>query len=172
MNQILLITGLMASGKSTVAQRLSEKLPCSVHLRGDIFRRMIVNGREDMKEGAGIEAVDQLRLRYRLTASAACMYWEAGFDVIVQDNYYGAMLPYMLSLLDGLPVNTVVLCPSVECIIKREKQRSKKGYTGFAVQPLYDTFMRETPRIGLWLDSTEMTIDETTDKIIGQYFGI
>ena len=42
--RIFLITGLMASGKSTVAQVLAERLPRSVHLRGDAFRRMIVNG--------------------------------------------------------------------------------------------------------------------------------
>lgn len=41
---IIVITGVMASGKSTVAQALAERLPNSVHLRGDVFRRMIVNG--------------------------------------------------------------------------------------------------------------------------------
>ena len=45
--RIILITGNMASGKSTVAQALAEQLPKSVHLRGDLFRRMIVSGRSD-----------------------------------------------------------------------------------------------------------------------------
>ncbi len=35
----VLITGVMASGKSTVAQLLAERLEKSVHLRGDIFRK-------------------------------------------------------------------------------------------------------------------------------------
>ena len=43
--QLILITGIMAAGKSTVAQHLAERLPNSVHLRGDVFRRMMVNGR-------------------------------------------------------------------------------------------------------------------------------
>ena len=41
-----LITGVMASGKSTTAQALSEQLPRCVHLRGDLFRRMIASGRQ------------------------------------------------------------------------------------------------------------------------------
>ena len=46
--QIVLITGAMAAGKSSLAQALAERLPCSVHLRGDSFRRMIVSGRAEM----------------------------------------------------------------------------------------------------------------------------
>jgi dephospho-CoA kinase len=46
---IILITGIMASGKSTVAQLLSEQFDKSVHLRGDIFRRMIVNNRKEVR---------------------------------------------------------------------------------------------------------------------------
>lgn len=42
---VVLVTGVMASGKSTVAQLLAERLPGSVHLRGDGFRQMIVSGR-------------------------------------------------------------------------------------------------------------------------------
>ena len=38
---IIVITGVMAAGKSTVAQLLAESLDESVHLRGDIFRRLI-----------------------------------------------------------------------------------------------------------------------------------
>ena len=41
---VILVTGIQASGKSTIAQLLAERLPQSVHVRGDLFRRMIVNG--------------------------------------------------------------------------------------------------------------------------------
>lgn len=40
---VVLITGVMAAGKSTVAQLLAESLPRAVHVRGDVFRRMIVS---------------------------------------------------------------------------------------------------------------------------------
>ncbi|WP_244671326.1 MULTISPECIES: hypothetical protein [Bacillaceae] len=41
---IYLITGPMASGKFTVAELMAKKFKRSVHLRGDVFRKMIVSG--------------------------------------------------------------------------------------------------------------------------------
>ena len=49
---IYLITGVMASGKSTVAERLATRMEKGVHLRGDVFRKMIASGREEMREKA------------------------------------------------------------------------------------------------------------------------
>ena len=40
-----MITGAMAAGKSTVADLLAIRLPKSVHIHGDVFRRMVVSGR-------------------------------------------------------------------------------------------------------------------------------
>lgn len=45
---VFLVTGIQAAGKSTVAQALAERLDRPVHVRGDIFRRMVVNGRAEM----------------------------------------------------------------------------------------------------------------------------
>jgi cytidylate kinase len=76
---VILITGMMAVGKSSVAQALSERLSKSVHLRGDVFRRMTVSGRAEMTVLLSAEAERQLWLRYRLAAAAADRYVEAGF---------------------------------------------------------------------------------------------
>lgn len=166
---IYLITGVMASGKSTVAQRLAERLPRAAHLRGDVFRRMIVSGREEMRPDAPEEALRQLELRYRLAAQAARTYWSAGFDVVLQDNYYGSALPRMLGLLEGAPVRVIALCPSAEAVAAREAARGKKGYGGYEPRALCESFLRETPRIGLWLDTTNMTVDETVDRILREW---
>jgi cytidylate kinase len=71
---IYVITGLMASGKSTVAELLAREFTRSVHLRGDLYRRMIVCGRKEMSEAPGEEALRQLDLRYRLATQAAKEY--------------------------------------------------------------------------------------------------
>ncbi|MDQ0761187.1 putative kinase [Streptomyces canus] len=47
MRGVVLVTGVMAAGKSTVAQALAERLPRAAHVRGDVFRRMIVSGRAE-----------------------------------------------------------------------------------------------------------------------------
>jgi len=45
---IILLSGIQAAGKSTAAQLLAERLPRSAQVRGDLFRRMVINGRADM----------------------------------------------------------------------------------------------------------------------------
>jgi chloramphenicol 3-O-phosphotransferase len=167
--QIYLVTGVMAAGKSTVSQMLAARLKRCVHLRGDVFRRMIVSGREEMSQTPLEEAVRQLHLRYRMAAAAAKQYLEGGFSVVMQDNYYGEDLKRMLEYLEGYPVRVVVLCPDVETVKKRELGRGKTGYTGFSVKALYDDFIRTTPRIGYWLDTSEQTAEQTVRTILSHF---
>lgn len=164
--RIILITGLMSSGKSTVAQLLCEQMEKAVHLRGDVFRRMIVTGREDMRENPPEEALTQLYLRYQLTAEAAMGYFDHGFMVVVQDNYYGPALRHMAEFLDGYPLSVFVLCPDMDTIRAREKARGKQGYTGFDIEQLYESFMAETPKIGHWMDTSAMTPQETVQHML------
>ncbi|MBT2770941.1 AAA family ATPase [Halomonas sp. ISL-60] len=163
---IYLITGVMASGKSTVAELLASKLGKGVHLRGDVFRRMIVTGRAEMSAEPSEEAVRQLYLRYRLAVNAAKTYYDNGFSVVLQDNYYGAELSYMMEQLVDYPVQAVVLCPNVEVVKEREKLRGKVGYSGFTVENLYSEFLKETPKIGFWLDNSEQSPEQSVDDIL------
>jgi chloramphenicol 3-O-phosphotransferase len=169
MNHIYLITGVMASGKSTVAELFAARLPRAVHLRGDAFRRMIVSGRAEMSADATPEAFDQLYLRYHISALVAGEYLRAGFDVVLQDNYYGQALTDVMNMLDGLPVRVVVLCPDAEAVKRREAGRGKVGYSGFAVESLHQMFLRETPRIGYWIDSSNQTPEETVEAILAHF---
>ena len=165
-NQLFLITGVMASGKSTVAQLLAERLEKSVHLRGDIFRKMIVSGREDMSEDPSEEAVSQLHLRYRLTAETALAYFDQGFSVVIQDNYYGEDLNYMMNLLKGYPVQLVVLCPSPEVVKRGKKAAKRQGTAGFLWNSSVMHFAGRPPRIGFWIDNSLQTPQETVEEIL------
>jgi predicted kinase len=165
---VFLLTGIMASGKSTVAQLLAERLPRAAHVRGDAFRRMIVTGRREMTPGAGPEAEAQLELRYRLAATAADAYFGAGFSVVVQDVVLGGWLPRFVDLIRGRPLLVVVLAPRPEVVEAREANRAKTGYGPWSAEQL-DRSMREaTPRLGLWIDSSEQTPEQTVEEIIGR----
>ncbi|MFD0695330.1 AAA family ATPase [Paenibacillus sp. GCM10027628] len=166
---IILVTGIMASGKSTIAQLLSERFEKSVHLRGDIFRRMIVNNRKEMQPDAGNEELDQLRLRYRLTAQAADAYFQAGFTVVVQDVVIGPMLDDFISFIQSRPFYVVVLCPNSSTVTQREAARLKKGYGVWTVEGLDSLLRNETSRIGMWLDSSELTPEETVIEILTRF---
>ncbi|MCV4231868.1 AAA family ATPase [Virgibacillus sp. LDC1] len=162
---VIVVTGVMASGKSTVAQLLAEKFERAVHLRGDSFRRMIVRGREEMLPDASDEAVRQLALRYRLSASTARTYAEAGFHVVLQDVILGPALQQITEMLNGLPVFVVVLNPSENAISARELIRDKKGYGVWTIHELNRRLTDETPRIGLWLDTSDLSPEETVEEI-------
>jgi chloramphenicol 3-O-phosphotransferase len=60
-----------------------------------------------------------------------------------------------------------VLLPSVEAVAEREEAREDKGYVGgWTVERHYAEFVETTPRLGLWLDTTEQTPQETVDEIL------
>ena len=166
--KVIIVTGIMAAGKSTVAQALAERLPRSVHLRGDTFRRAIVNGRVEPEPDAGPEADVQLDLRYRIAGKVADEYAAAGFTVVVQDVILGPALGDMLKYVTSRPVAVVVLAPSAETVGRREAGRAKSGYGEWTPEMLDADLRADTPRIGLWLDTSDQTPAQTVDEIISR----
>ncbi|MFI7283123.1 AAA family ATPase [Micromonospora chersina] len=165
---VVLISGIMAAGKSTVAELLARRLPRAVHLRGDVFRRMIVSGRAEMTAELGDEAWRQLRLRYDLAASAADRYAAAGFTVVLQDVVLGPELPAVVDRIRHRPLAVVVLAPRADVVAARERDRPKQGYGDWPVAGLDAEFRAGTPRIGLWLDTSAQTPGETVDEILAR----
>ncbi|MFH8500064.1 AAA family ATPase [Streptomyces coeruleorubidus] len=166
---VVLVTGVMAAGKSTVAQALAETLPRAAHVRGDVFRRMIVSGRQEYVPGAGDEAEAQLRLRYRLSAATADAYAEAGFTAVVQDVVLGEDLRTYAGLVRTRPLYVVVLAPRPEAVAAREAERPKTGYgDAWTVGMLDEALRTRTPRIGLWLDTSELTVEQTVEAILAE----
>ena len=163
---VLLITGIQAAGKSTVAQLIAEQLPRSVHLRGDLFRRMVARGRADMSPPPSPEALRQLRLRHQLTAEVADRYFEAGFTVVAQDIVLGPHLPELVQRVRSRPLLVVVLAPQPDAVTAREASRVKKAYRGYTVADLDTALRQDTPRIGLWLDTSRQTPEQTAAEIV------
>jgi predicted kinase len=163
---VYLITGPMAAGKSTVAGILASRFERGVHLEGDLFRRSIVSGREEMTPDGWPAALDQLRLRYKLAAAVADGYFEAGFGVVLEDVVAGPILRDYYAMIRSRPCHVVVLLPSPEVVAAREAARGQKGYTSWTVEQLYDGFVGATPRLGLWLDTSDLTPEQTVEQIL------
>ncbi|WHY75288.1 AAA family ATPase [Neobacillus sp. WH10] len=162
---IYIITGIMASGKSTIAQMLAEQFEKGVHVRGDIFRKMIVKGNIDMTPSYSQSAVEQLILRYKMAVKVAEMYYNAGFSVVIQDTYLGKEVTSFLNEFESKPVYFITLNPNVDTIVEREKKRKKSGYTTWQVEPLNNVLINENPKTGLWIDSSYLTPEETLSEI-------
>jgi hypothetical protein len=164
-----LVTGISAAGKTTIGQMLAERFPRSVHVKGEVFRRMVVGGREWLGREHSDEAIAQVRLRYRLSAYVADRYCEAGFTTIVQDIIIGRYLSEYVGLVQSRPRRVVVLAPVGAVVAQREAGRQKSAYVGSVTPEELDTaFRADTPRLGPWLDTSSQSPQQTVDEIIAR----
>lgn len=108
----------------------------------------------------------QLNLRHCLAALVADEYAEAGITAVVQDLYLGDDLSHLLGLLRHHPVYLAVLAPRPTVIARRERARRKTGYGQWSIAA-FDTLLREqTPQLGLWVDNSDLSVEETVDAIL------
>jgi len=170
---VWLITGVQAAGKSTIADLLARQADRGVHIRGGQFYRWAVRGWVHAGDTRTAKARRLLDLRYRLAALTAGEYCAAGFCTVVQDNIFGADVMRWLQAVCGRPRHLVVLRPSLDVIRQREEQRhaatGKLAYRPGEFTPEdLDRQLAKTPRIGLWLDTSALSPDQTVRQILAR----
>lgn len=171
---VWLVTGIQASGKSTVADLLARQFEPSVHVRGGQFYRWAASGWVQPGEPSReAEARRLLDLRYRLSAMVASEYCGAGFTCVVQDNIFGDDVTRWLGQVKTRLRYLVVLRPDPWTVARRESERMRRtgkvayrpgGFTIAGLQAALD----QTPRAGLWLDNSSQTPRQTVDEILSR----
>jgi chloramphenicol 3-O-phosphotransferase len=117
--------------------------------------------------GAGVgEARRQLELRYRLSAQTADAYADAGFTVVVQDVILGGDLLAYAEMVRARPCFLVVLAPRAEVVAARDARRAKTGYGGAWTVGALAASLAGTPRVGFWLDNSDLTVEQTVDQVL------
>lgn len=168
---VWLVAGVQAAGKSTVADLLASHFERGVHIRGVQFYRWAVRGWVHAGDEPADEARRLLDLRYRLAARVADEYCAAGFSTVVQDNIFGEDVVTWLRSVVARPRQLVVLRPSVAVVEARDEARHRlRGKVAYRPGALdvegLDALLAATPRIGLWLDTSAQTPQETVDEIL------
>ena len=166
---LFVISGVSAAGKSTVARLLAGRFERGVCVHGDEIRAMVVRGRVDMRPDGGQEALRQLTLRYAGALAVADVFLKGGFDVVVEDVIIGDVLPDFLALVPAPEFHLVFLDPDAAAIERRERERKQVAYAPgrWSVGGLQAILRGETDRIGLWLDTTRQSADQTVAAILG-----
>jgi GrpB-like predicted nucleotidyltransferase (UPF0157 family) len=121
-----------------------------------------------MTPDASPEAVAQLLLRYRLAAAAADAYFDAGFSVALEDVAAGPLLGDYRTMIRSRPCHVIVLLPSAQAVAAREAMRESQNTSPWTVEQFHAGFVSTTPRVGIWLDTTHMTPEETVHEILAQ----
>jgi hypothetical protein len=111
------------------------------------------------------EASRQLAVVRRNLCLLADSFAVAGFVPVIDDVVVSpGVLEAYLAQLETRPLVFVQLAPSLDVVRARDAGRDKQW---FDVWSHLDAQMREwTPRPGLWLDSSELTVDATVDAIV------
>ncbi len=164
---LYVITGAMAAGKSTIAKALVQRFDKSAHVGGDAFLRMIVRGGAVMGPVLSSDAAEQLHLRQDIAMDAVRRFVGAGFTTVYQDILIGADFIRITRALADLNPRIVVLNPNVETLARRDAERHKTGYgEHFPPHILAEALQADTPREGLWLDTSAMGVDAVVEQIV------
>jgi len=173
MSGVWLVTGAQASGKSTVADLLARRFERGVHVRGGQFYRWAVRGWVHANDLDREEARRLLDLRYELSSTVADRYAAAGFTTVVQDNIYGVDVERWLGRIRSQPKHLVVLRPRVDVVEARDAHRQrtdgKIAYPdGFTATINNEHVLSTRNDLGLWLDTSDQSPDETVDEILSR----
>lgn len=129
-----------------------------------------------MSPDAHAEAERQLELRYRHGAMLCESFVSEGYMAVHAENIYGPAVERQVRSL-RCPRSLVVLRPRPEVIARRERDRGTGAYDrwippgGSLLDAVtqFDAWVGETPRIGLWLDSSDLTIEETVAEVLDRW---
>lgn len=161
---VIVITGAMAAGKSTVADAFSRRLPLAAHVRGDTFRRFIVSGQESMAPPLTTSARRQLELRHTIAAQVADTYAAAGITPVVQDILLGPDLAKFVAKVRTRPRYTFILAPDAASLSARDRTRHKHTYGAWTPEQFEDEVRRTSG--GLHVDSTGWSVEETVGYLL------
>jgi predicted kinase len=170
---IIVVTGIQAAGKSTVARLLAGLFERGVHVEADALQRMIVSGGEWVGEPGppSAEAGRQLRLRLRNMCLLGKSFYDHGFSVVLDDIIIGERWDHLREELEGYPFSLVVLAPQIAVVQHRDTYRDKQPLGAHWAEYLDDELRKTMSGTGTWIDSSTQTPDETVDAIVARCFG-
>ena len=168
--RVLVVSGLPGAGKSTTAAALARRLlPAAAHVEADALQAMIVAGSAvpRLTEGLTPEAERQLRLRLTNACLLARSFVAHGFTAVVDDVIAGPRYDHLVESLAGAPFGFVMLLPDFDHVKARWKGMGSPITDEW--DWIDDDIRSRTPHVGLWLDTTRLTVDEVVDQILRRF---
>jgi gluconate kinase len=162
----IIVSGVPGAGKTTIARLIAARFDRAAHLEGDLVSSAFIVSGLVPPEGPPIdEAERQLVLRRRNVCLLADSFADAGFvpvidDVVVSPGVLGLYVRHLRSR----PLRLVELNPTLDVIERRDAGRDKHVFGTW--RHLDDELRNRMPRVGLWLDTSHLSQDQTVDAIV------
>lgn len=170
--KVLILTGIPGSGKSSVADEVSRKLPLCAHLQTDYFRKLVKGGYVSPQQWN-----DQVEQQYHLARKNVCAvannFLSSGFSVIIDDTVWERRL--LEEYRDNLRTKNVwfvLLKPSLQEALRRNNTRSVWNLDATLLEQSQHLFEKEHMEhvASLVIDSTHQTVAETVHAVL-QHIG-
>jgi len=142
MSSVIMLSGPIGAGKTTIARELLSLLPApAAYLEGDTFWSFFA------KNGARTQRENFPVLLRSMTAAASPLA-RAGFDVLLDFSIPAQFLPTARKILKELPLDYIVVKPSLAVCEKRAGERGEGRIANYApyrsFYALFDTEERFT----------------------------
>lgn len=181
MNNIILITGMAGSGKSTVGRLVAEHFPKGLHINVDVLREMMVKGYAAPKvpeggftpEAPEDNFTEEITQQFQWARSTAIymakLYASQGVDVVIDDPCVPPNFVEQYATLFEIPgVHRVLLFPTASALIERIKKRAGPwDHILVDAVPMVYSYLVPMPKDGwIVLDSSDWTIEQTVQEVL------
>jgi gluconate kinase len=168
MNNIIFITGMAGSGKSTVGRLVARRFQKCLFIQVDELREKMVKGYARPESGVFTEEVIQQFQMARSSATyMAHLYANQGVDVVIDDVCAPSNFVEQYAALFEIPgVHRVLLYPEAAIVIERLKQRGGPLEHINYVPVVYNYLDAMSKDGWIVLDSSEWTIEQTVNEVL------